>query len=156
MEEEDTCRFCGEETETIEHLIVNCDKYSYRQWKTLEEIIGQSLVGRTGEPGTVTFNYTNIIYNKRPKITGAYEKDKTIGQTVQYIIQELKRDIYFRVQNHSGEINNFQRLAHLRTLIKKTKSFLEYRGEGLEKNVQDLLKTMGKKIEEKIQAASDN
>jgi len=156
MGEEDTCRFCGEETETIEHLIINCDKYSYKQWKLLEEIIGKSLVGNAGEPGTMTLNYVNIIYNKRPKITGAYERDKTIGQTIQLIIQELKRDIYYRAQNQTGEINNFQRYAHMRTLIRKMKSYLEYKGEGWEKNVQSLLKNAEEKIEQKIQAESDD
>ena len=91
-----------------------------------------------------------------PRITGKYGKDKTIGQTVQYIIQELKRDIYYRVQNNAGEINSYQRYAHMRTLIKKVKNFLEYRGEGWEKNVQDFLKAAETKMEEKIQAAIDD
>ena len=44
----------------------------------------------------------------------------------------------------------------MRTLIKKVKNFLEYRGEGWEKNVQDFLKAAETKMEEKIQAAIDD
>jgi len=133
------------------------DKYSYKQWKTIEEVIGQGLIGKTGEPGTMTLNYINIIYKKKPRITGKYENDKTIEQTVIYIIQELKRDIYSRAQktNRGTEIRNIQRYAHIKTLLKKSKSYLDYKGQGGE-NVPELFKNMSRVIEEKIQAASDD
>ena len=44
----------------------------------------------------------------------------------------------------------------MRTLIRKTKSYLEYKGEGWEKNVQDFMKRVEEKIEQKIQAESDD
>jgi len=134
--------------------MINCYKYAYKQWKDIEEIIGHSLLRDAGEPGSITLNYINIIYNKDPKITGRYKKDKTIEQTVRQIIQEQKRDIYYRAQNTTGEINNYQRIAHIKTLFKKIKNFLEYRGGGLEKNVQEFFTAAEAKIEEKIQATT--
>jgi len=41
---------------------MNCDKYPYKQWKTIEVVIGKGLVEKAEETGTMMLNYTHIIH----------------------------------------------------------------------------------------------
>jgi hypothetical protein len=120
------CDNCGQ-TETIEHLIYNCEEYSMEPWAELGQSLTSALMVHSGNKiPTIQLTPLEIIFNKiNPSIK------KSVQSMIIHLVQEIKRDIIYRRMNTN--INqrgrNLTRIcAHLLSTIRKTISLIEYQG----------------------------
>jgi hypothetical protein len=93
------CDNC-DHTETIEHLIYDCEEYSAALWTELGQSLTHVVIAHI-EKATPTIKFTplEIIYNKIHPSVKLHIKEKTIQSIVAHLTQEIKRDIIFRRMN---------------------------------------------------------
>jgi len=132
--DDSNCPYCGE-VETIEHLVLNCDNYSYPLWhmagKALTEIFGR-LKGGEGalDMGSINLTYRNILYHEIPYGVSNGRPTRRERDLYLLIVMEIKRDIYYRKVANTpstiGMVPALNRAMHLVHLLKKIKSYLQY------------------------------
>ena len=131
------CDYCGQ-TETLEHLLHNCDEYSAEVWTELGHSLTAALTTHSGtEIPTIQFTPLEIIYNKIHPSIKLHLKEKPTQLMTIHLVQEIKRDIIYRRMNtnvNQRGRNPTRIRAHLLSTIKKTISLLAYQGT---RNVQD-------------------
>ena len=126
------CPYCGD-VETMEHLYFGCKMYSELQWMDLGKYITQ-YIRQTTDPdcSEIRITYRNIIFNEEIKNIHRKLPSKNIRKFLQLLIHELRRDIYFRkinhVPNNFEEVMGIRRKAHLKSVLEKIISYLEYIG----------------------------
>ncbi len=93
------CDRCGE-TETMEHLLCECEYYSECLWNRLAEIltIYYNDISTTYVP-RVDLGQTNIIFNIPHPSLLLYIPDKETQNAILLLVQEIKRDIIYRRMN---------------------------------------------------------
>jgi hypothetical protein len=126
------CDRCGK-TETMEHLLCECEYYSECLWNRLAEIltIYYNDISMTYVP-RVDLGQTNIIFNIPQPSLLLYIPDKETRNAILLLVQEIKRDIIYRRINlpqSAKQVTHPQRLvAHLDLFIRRLISYLQYIG----------------------------
>ena len=127
---ENTCPYCNE-IETMEHLLANCDAYSYSRWENLGRTIKQTL--RTLLDNAIfqfDITYNSIFFHKEAEFSNVKLVPTPVRQTIQLLIHETRRDIYLkRQQDPEGQRNvnpQFRIMAHIASTTKKVMQFLKY------------------------------
>ena len=107
MSEDEKCRKCGE-TETVEHIFLNCEEYTEKLWEELKELLQ---ICKT-KPGVVTLTQEHIIYLKEITLL-----TKTQNEETREIMQEIKQLIYGSRHNERQTYEPVRRNAHIRKCI---------------------------------------
>ena len=110
MSEDDKCRKCGE-TETVEHIFLNCEEYTEKMWEELKEILQACKT----KPGVVTIAQEDIIYLKKITLLTKIQNEET-----REIMQEIKQLIYGSRINERQVYEPIRRNAHMRKCIRQT------------------------------------
>jgi hypothetical protein len=132
MRPDPNCDRCGK-TETMEHLLCECEYYSECLWNRLAEILTTYYndVLMTYVP-RVDLGQTNIIFNIPHPSLLLYIPDKETRNAILLLVQEIKRDIIYRRMNlpqSAQQVTHPQRLvAHLDSSIRRLISYLQYIG----------------------------
>jgi hypothetical protein len=132
MRPDPNCDRCGK-TETLEHLLCECEFYSECLWNRLADILTTyySETSVTYVP-RVDLGQTNIIFNIPHPSLLLYIPDKETRNIILLLVQEIKRDIIYRRMNLPGsaqQVTHPQRLAaHLDSSIRRLISYLQYIG----------------------------
>ncbi len=121
------CKFCGQE-ETQEHLLYNCEHYSAPLWDLLGKGISQAITSLTQNPiPRIYFLPVHITFNKIHPTIAVNITDKEVRQV---LVQETKREIYYRNQNtpHRNPIrvHPARITAHLVSVMRKLGQLLKY------------------------------
>ena len=124
------CKFCGQE-ETQEHLLYNCEHYSAPLWNLLGKAISQAIssLKQTLIP-RIYFLPVHITFNKIHTTIATNITDKEMRQVMVMLVQETKREIYYR--NQTTPHRNLERvhtariMAHLLSIIRKLSQLLKY------------------------------
>jgi len=151
--EDNKCPRCNQ-TETIEHLVANCDNYSYKIWEQLGIIITEYVRKQITETSQITVDYKTIFYNKESADIQRKIKDKQKMKILELLVQEVKRDIYRKRNKCSDikkeEVHEIRRWAHLNQNVKKVKQYLQYLSEAKWKNSIGMLIEFETIIETKL------
>ncbi len=165
------CAYCGQ-TETTEHMILNCDNYAYPQWEELQHILSDYLtqvhnnmvktqieVGERNAPQQdttiqVTLQHQHIIYHKPLQQLRTYRLPRTTAQVTTLLIAEIKRDIYRRkIQNPPptiGTVQMIRRLSHLNSMLKKVQEYITYLSPYIWKNDIAALDSTRQKLAQRL------
>ena len=124
------CKYC-EQVETMEHMLYGCPNYSNLQWETWGKTITTYIKEYENPEATnIYLNYQQIIFNKTHPLLTYYMKDNNKINTLNLIVHEIRRDIYYRkvnlTINEAVEVLTNRRIAHLITTITKSQKYLEY------------------------------
>jgi hypothetical protein len=127
-----TCDRC-ERTETMEHLLCECENYSIPLWTKLADSWTQLLNDNSLEPvPRVELGQTNVIYNIPHPSLILHIHDQATRNALLLLIQEVKRDIIFRRMNlppSAQQPTDPRRItAHIDSAIKRLCSYLKYIG----------------------------
>ena len=135
MSEDPNCPFC-EQIETMEHLLMDCERYSNKIWTILSRsytaIFNEIFPDR---PCNVAISFRNIIfYQEISPPSSLPSRLKTFRLASQLLIHEIRREIYYRRLNMTSSPNNQEQYviyderinAHLLSTIKKVISYLSY------------------------------
>jgi len=99
----DVCFFCNETADT-EHIILNCDAFSYFFWTEFERFLNiifmHPLFEIPAENRTIRLTYRNIIYHETLNIVKTNNLSENVQQFIVIMICELKRDIYYYYVNN--------------------------------------------------------
>lgn len=125
----DKCSYC-DKVETMEHLLCECDNYSYLQWVDLSKYLTKLARSLDQSLCDINVGFQAIIFNQEIEAVTRHVKSTSIRKLIQMLIHEIRRDIYYRKVNHTtvirGEVHSTRRRAHLMAVFKKVGSFLEY------------------------------
>jgi hypothetical protein len=126
------CDRC-ESTETMEHLLCECENYSVPLWTKLADSWTRLLNDKSLEPvPRVELGQTNIIYNIPHPSLILHIHDQVTRNALLLLIQEIKRDIVYRRMNlppSAQQLTDPRRItAHIDSAIKRLCSYLEYIG----------------------------
>ena len=135
MSENPNCPFC-EQTETMEHLLMDCDCYSNKIWTILSRIY-TTIFNEIfpDKPCNVTISFRHIIFHQEIRPPRPFpNRLKTFRLTSQLLVHEIRREIYFRRLNMTTSLNDQELYiiyderinAHLTSTIKKVVSYLSY------------------------------
>jgi hypothetical protein len=127
IRDDPACPLC-ERTETIEHLIADCDNYSYQRWVDLNRSLTISLQKNNPNSPRIELNFQNTLFNLENETLQRAVTDVNIRRVTLMLVMEIKRDIYYRRTQscNPGPVANIRRLAHLSSCIKKIQSYLHY------------------------------
>jgi len=128
-----SCDYC-DEIETMEHLIHDCQNYSYLIWHHFGKMITTFLADLADrEISRVIFTPKEIIFNKPHPSILRYISDHPTRKAILLLIQEIKRNIIYRRMNirenqHNIPTSQPRVIAHLLSTIKKLHSLYSYAG----------------------------
>ena len=108
--ENDTCDKCLN-TETIEHIFLDCPGYAEPIWEAVKQLINQC----KSKPGITSISQDQIIYNKNITVLSKEDNEEALE-----IMQEIKQTIYGSRMNERQDINATRRTAHIIKCINKT------------------------------------
>jgi hypothetical protein len=126
------CDRCGK-TETMEHLLCECENYSEPLWGKLAEALTRLFrnISQHDAP-RVDLGQTNIIFNIPHPSLLLHVRDKESRNALLLLVQEIKRDIIYRRMNLPPSANRIidpMRLtAHLCSTVRRLHSYLQYIG----------------------------
>ena len=149
------CDFCGQ-TETMEHLLHQCEHHSALVWEELGLRITEAIrVHSNVHIPRIEFTPLHIIFNKPHPSIHMHIPDKRTRKTIILLIHETKRDIYFRRTSttHRDPLVPIHRVriqAHILTVIKKIIHLLLYQGTSINSDSLLLLNTLVHKIESNV------
>lgn len=140
------CLLCNK-IETIEHLFVECEKYSFLRWETLAKYISTTLRYMFNKTDiTVRFDLSSILYNSTPFYAFATDVKRNIKDVIQHLIHENRRDIYRRNQNFVEYGDSRTTLIHIKahciSAAKKLYSFYKYLNNSRHEQVMEFLLTL--------------
>jgi hypothetical protein len=126
------CDRCNK-TETMEHLLCECENYSEPLWSKLADSWTRLFSDSSPEPvPRVELGQTNIIFNIPHPSLMLHVHDQASRQTLLLLIQEIKRDIVYRRMNlppSAHQLTDPRRItAHLDSAIRRLCSYLQYIG----------------------------
>jgi hypothetical protein len=127
-----TCDRC-DSTETMEHLLCECENYSIPLWTKLADSWTRLLNYISIEPvPRVELGQLNIIYNIPHPSLILHVHDQATRNALLLLIQEVKRDIIYRRMNlppSARQPADPRRItAHIDSAIRRLRSYLEYIG----------------------------
>jgi hypothetical protein len=127
-----TCDRC-DSTETMEHLLCECENYSIPLWTKLADSWTRLLNDISFEPvPRVELGQMNIIYNIPHPSLILHVHDQATRNALLLLIQEVKRDIIYRRMNlppSARQPADPRRItAHIDSAIRRLRSYLEYIG----------------------------
>jgi hypothetical protein len=95
MRNDPNCERCGL-TETMEHVLCECNHYAQLLWIRLGEVITKYLNSISGDyVPKVEYSQLNIIYNVPHPSILLHIRDKLTRYVFLLLTQEIKRDIIF-------------------------------------------------------------
>ncbi len=126
------CDRC-ESTETMDHLLCECENYSVPLWTKLADSWTRLLNDKSLEPvPRVELGQTNVIYNIPHPSLILHIHDQVTRNALLLLIQEVKRDIIYRRMNlptSAQQPTDPRRItAHIDSAFKRLCSYLEYIG----------------------------
>ena len=132
MRDSPDCKFCGQ-IETQEHLLFQCEHYSSKLWDELGRVLTTALAQLNNEyVPRVQFTPAHIVFNKQHPSIMLHVKDPIGIKILILLVQETKREIYFRNQTTPHlrpiPVHRTRILAHLLSITKKLKQLLLYQG----------------------------
>jgi hypothetical protein len=137
------CERC-KKVETMEHLLCECEYYSEPLWSKLA--VGLTMLLNdisTDDVPRIELGQTNIIFNIPHPSLLLHIHDKLSRNAILLLIQEVKRDIIFRRMNlppSAQQVTDSRRLAaHIDSVIRRLRSYLQYIGLVKYKKATDLL-----------------
>jgi len=152
--ETNKCPRC-DKIETIEHLIADCDNYSYKIWEQLSQIITEYIKKSNPQASNIQLDFANIIYNDKSKNLQRTIKDEKKIQAISIIVQETKRDIYRRRQKEETikkeEVHIIRRWAHIKNTMQKVQSYIQYLGERKWKQASEMMEELINIINDQVQ-----
>jgi hypothetical protein len=127
-----TCDRCNE-TETMEHLLCDCEHYSEQVWQETSTMLTGALIEHTGQHvARINLTHLEIIFNKPHPSILTYLTNKKDRLLIIMLIQEIKRDILFRrmniTQRTPGPTTQIRIQAHVMSTLKKLQNQTEYQG----------------------------
>ncbi len=134
-------------TETMEHVLCECNHYAQLLWIRLGDVITKYLnsISREYVP-KVEYSQLNIIYNVPHPSILIHIHDKLTRNVFLLLTQEIKRDIVFRRMNlppSARMITESQRLAaHLNSIFNRLHSYLQYIGLAKYVNALTMMRKM--------------
>ncbi len=137
------CERC-KKVETMEHLLCECEYYSEPLWDKLAKSLTTLLNNLWGkEVPRIELGQINVIFNIPHQSILLHIKDKASRNAVLLLIQEIKRDIIYRRMNlppSASQVTDSRRLAaHLDSVIRRVRSYLQYIGLQKFKKAADML-----------------
>jgi hypothetical protein len=133
MRPDPNCERCGK-TETMEHLLCECENYSEPLWSKLAEALTRLLSDISiDEVPRVDLDQTNVIYNI-PHPSLLLHIHDNASRNALLLIQEIKRDIVYRRMNmppSAQKVTDPRRLpAHIDSAVWSfgLRSYLQYIG----------------------------
>ena len=154
LEDSDSCMHC-EDTETMEHLLLQCENYSALIWQEYSSLITAVLKEHSGHQDIPRMDHypLHIIFNvQHPSILLHVTNDRS-RRVLIHLTQEIKRDIIYRRMNTTGNGNPvpLPRIhAHLLSTITKLKALLEYQGLTDQSDPMKLMRTFQEKLHDMI------
>ena len=149
------CKFCGA-PETMEHLLHQCPHYSELVWATL----GQAFTGMLSQHQGVyipriEFTPLHIIFNKPHPSILIHVKDANTRNGLLQLIQEVKREIYYRRQStphpEPTMVHVIRITAHILTAVRKLQHLKRYQGKSPQCELLCLLRLMENKLKDAIE-----
>ena len=133
MAPDPNCERCGE-TETMEHLLYECDHYSAPLWAEVGATLTATFRHKTGVfASRIDLTPKEIIYNVPHRSIQLYITDKTSRLALIALVHEIKRDILYRRMNITTPLAEpvpaIRIQSHIIANITKLKSMLEYQGK---------------------------
>jgi hypothetical protein len=129
IRDDPACPVC-ERTETIEHLVADCDNYSYLRWTDLNQALTNTLRAETPNIARIELTFQNILFNLENEALHRVITDPAVRRIILMLVMETKRDIYYRrtqnVPRDPGPVVPIRRYAHMNACIKKIQSYLQY------------------------------
>jgi hypothetical protein len=124
------CDYC-DSVETMEHLLMTCENYSELRWQQLSDALKIATRTYTNvEHASADITFASIIFNKEIEGVKIHIKEKHTRQSIQMLIHETRRDIYYRKQafppRERNPVNHNRILAHNTATTNKCISFLKY------------------------------
>ncbi len=132
MRPDPNCERCGK-TETMEHLLCECENYSELLWSKLAESWTRLFNDISHEEvPRVDLGQTNVIYNIPHPSLLLHIHDQATRNALLLLIQEVKRDIINRRMNlppSAQQATDPRRVtAHIDSTIRRLCSYLQYIG----------------------------
>jgi hypothetical protein len=126
------CDRCGM-TETMEHLLHDCNHYSLPFWEEVGAVIQGALIDFSGtDVPRVQLTPREIIFNATHPSVALHVTDALSRQALTLLVQELKRSIIHKRMNMTvnvGDPTPLTRIqAHILSTISKVRSYIEYQG----------------------------
>ncbi len=127
MRPDPNCDRCGK-TETMEHLLCECENYSEPLWSKLADSWTRLFNASSLEPvPRVELGQTNMIYNIPHPSLLLHVHDQASRNALLLLIQEVKRDIVYRRMNlppSAQQLTDPRRItAHLDSAIRRLCSY---------------------------------
>jgi hypothetical protein len=150
------CALCPE-TETMEHLLMECQHYSALVWKETSQLLTKTAAHETqNEVSIINLTPREIIYNAPHPSILLHFKNAQARNTILHYIQETKRDIIYRRMNIresqiGRKVPQIRIQAHILGTLKKLEMLLEYQGLLTNKTAICMLQTMQQIIEDTIE-----
>jgi hypothetical protein len=128
----------------MEHLLCECEYYSEPLWGKLAKSLTMLLSNISSEEvPRVEIGQTNVIFNIPHQSLLLHIKDKASRNAILLLIQEIKRDLIYRRMNlppSANQVTDSRRLAaHLDSVIRRLRSYLQYIGLQKFKKATDML-----------------
>jgi len=150
------CTLCPE-TETMEHLLMECQHYSAIVWKEISQLLTKTAADEVQhEVSTINLTPREIIYNAPHPSILLHFKNAQARQTILHYIQETKRDIIYRRMNIresqlGKKVPQIRIQAHILSTLKKLEMLLEYQGLLTNKTAICMLQKMQQILENTIE-----
>ena len=146
LKDNPNCKFCGE-IETQEHLLYQCEHYSEMIWNKLGKAITKTLADQMQEYiPRIEFTPVNITFNKIHPSIQIHVKEQKSCETLILLVQETKREIYYRNQNTPHPVpipvNQVRITAHLMAVTQKIIKLQEYQNINAEAGCLQMLKNI--------------
>ncbi len=126
------CPFC-QQTETMEHLLADCDEYSGPRWENLSKCMTSALREyMTSSSAAAPLTYRSIFFHQEIPTLRTYKLPINIRQSIQLLIHETRRHIYNRrisstIDNDAPRTMTIHSvLAHNALVTNKVISYLKY------------------------------
>jgi hypothetical protein len=132
MRPDPNCERCSK-TETMEHLLCECENYSEPLWSKLAESLTRLFndISTDGVP-RVDLGQANVIYNILYPSLLLHICDKASRNALLLPIQEFKRDIVYRRKNLPPSVQKLtdprKLTEHIDSAIRRLRSYLQYIG----------------------------
>ena len=149
------CDRCGQ-TETMEHLLHDCEYYSTPLWEEVGAMITAGIQERKGEEvARMALTAREIIFNAPHPSLKVHVLDSNARKAVLLLIQEVKRSIVHKRMNpttrHNQPTPRARLQAHLLATACKIKSYLQYIGTSDYNEAALLMEAMISKARERIE-----
>ncbi len=158
LKDNPNCKFCGE-VETQEHLLYQCEHYSEQIWNKLGRVITTAIADQQTEYiPRIEFTPANITFNKIHPTIQIHVKEKKSREALILLVQETKREIYFRNQNtphpEPVPVNQVRIIAHLMAVTRKIIKLLEYQNININTGGIQMIKRIHENLERIINPES--